>query len=108
MYEKVTNELPACEMTPKAYYHAGDCYRKLGEYVKSNQCHQSICDRYPMSDFEWKAFFQIGRNYESMGKLGVISKSQADSKARDAYNNILAKYPGSPASEYAKSWIAYK
>ena len=73
---------------------AGDCYYGAGNYAKSVECFQKAANDYPNYDGRWKALFMIGRNYEAMKQVQVPSR-EADGRIRDAYEELLAKYPDS-------------
>jgi tetratricopeptide (TPR) repeat protein len=91
--------------TPKACSAAGDCYRKADEYEKSNRCYQKLVDVYPMFISAGSTLYMMGQNYQQMGKSGLISKSEADSKAKAVYEQLLAKYPDCKAAAGAQSWL---
>jgi len=94
--------------TPKACSAAGDCYRKLDAYEKSNQCYQKLVDVYPKFISAGSTLYMMGQNYQQMGKSGLISKSEADAKAKTVYEQLLAKYPDCKAAVAAQSWLALK
>ena len=84
----------------------GDCYRKLGDYEKSNLYYQKVIDDYSGYYMAWQGLFMIGRNYEKMGQAGVISESQGKADARSAYEQLLAKYPDCKAAKAASNWLS--
>jgi tetratricopeptide (TPR) repeat protein len=89
--------------TPKACSAAGDCYRKADEYEKSNRCYQKLVDVYPMFISAGSTLYMMGTNYEQMGKSGIISRTEADSKAKAVYEQLLAKYPNCKVAAAAQS-----
>jgi len=91
--------------TPKACCAAGDCYRKLDEYEKSNQCYQKLVDVYPKFISAGSTLYMMGQNYQQMGKSGIISKSEADAKTRAVYQQIVEKYPACPTAKQANNWL---
>lgn len=91
--------------TPKAYSSAGDCYRKLNEYEKSNQYYQRIVNNYPMFIAAGNTLFQIGINYEKMSKSGLISNFQADAEIKAVYEQLLEMYPNCSAAKHAQNWL---
>ena len=91
--------------TPKACSAAGDCYRKLDEYEKSNQCYQKLVDVYPKFISAGSTLYMMGQNYQQMGKSGLISKSEAEAKVKAVYEQLLAKYPDCKAAAGAQRWL---
>ena len=102
IWETVINEHPSFIEIPKVCCWAGDCYRKLGKYEKSIVCYQKVADDYPGYGMAWNALFLVGRNYENLKKSGAISKSEADSKTRAAYKQLLERYPDCKAAKIAR------
>lgn len=91
----------------EAYYYAGDCYRQLGEYGKSIECYQRVLSGCPEYEYAWNALFLIGRNYQGLKKSGVISKLEANTETRLAYEELLEKYPDCKAAKHAGCWLGW-
>ncbi|MHC4867871.1 MAG: tetratricopeptide repeat protein [Planctomycetota bacterium] len=106
VFEMVANEFPGAGEVPKALRSAGDCHRKLGRYDESTRCFQKVVDDYPDFETAWNALFQIGRNYEDLKESGAISKSEADSKVRAVYEQLLRKHPSCPGAKHARRWLS--
>jgi tetratricopeptide (TPR) repeat protein len=92
-------------MAVDGYYYAGGCYWKLGKYAHSIQCYQRIIDEFPDYEYAWNAQFMVGDNYEALKESGAISKSEADTKIKAAYEELLEKYPSCPAAKPAGVWL---
>jgi tetratricopeptide (TPR) repeat protein len=105
VWDRVINELPGSASVPEACCWAGDCYLKLGKYEESIQRFQKVVDNYPKYQHAGHALFMVGRNYESMKNAGLISESDADLKIKDAYTELLEKYPTCDIAKDAKEWI---
>lgn len=88
------------------YYYAGGCYGKLGKYTKSTQCYQKVVDGCPDYEYAWNAQFMVGRNYEELRESGAISESEADTKIKTAYEQLLRKYPNCSAAKPAMDWLS--
>ena len=107
IYEIVADELPSTgDVTPEACCLVGVCYRKLGEYEKSIEYYQKVVDDYPGHRLHWYALFMVGRNYEDLKKSGGVSSSEADTKIKAAYEQLLEKYPACKAARYARYWLS--
>jgi TolA-binding protein len=105
IWDRLINELPDSASVPEACCWAGDCYLKLGKYQESIQRFQKVVDNYPQYKHAGHALFMVGRNYESMKNAGLISESDADHKIKDAYTELLEKYPTCDVAKDAKEWI---
>ena len=106
IWEAVVNEHPGFFETAKVCCWAGDCYRKLGEYEKSITYYQKVADDYPGYNMAWNALFMVGRSYENLKESGVLSTSEADSRTRAAYEQLLARYPDCKAARIASRWLS--
>jgi tetratricopeptide (TPR) repeat protein len=106
VFERVTYEFPAASDVPKALRSAGDCYQKLGRYAESTRCFQKVVDYYPDFETAWNVLFQIGRNYEDLKESGAFARSEADTKIKAVYEQVLEKYPSSPGARHARRWLS--
>jgi TolA-binding protein len=106
VFERVANEFPGAGDVPKALRSAGDCYRKLGRYAESTRCYQKVVDDYPDFETAWNALFTIGRNHEDLKESGAISKSEADSKTKAVYEQLLKEFPSCPGTKHARRWLS--
>ncbi|MCK4782329.1 MAG: tetratricopeptide repeat protein [Desulfobacteraceae bacterium] len=104
--ELVINQLPDAEVTPSAYICAGSSYRRLGLYEESIQCYQTVVDKHPLYRFAGHAQFRVGRNYEEMSESGLMAVNEAVAMTRDAYENLLEKYPDCKTANIAKKWLS--
>lgn len=94
--ETLTNKLPNSAATSEAYFWGGECYRNLGQYKKSIECYEKVDDNYAdHSEYgiAWRALFMTGRNYRYLKEQGLISESEADSKIKTVYEQLLERYP---------------
>lgn len=86
-------------------YDAGNLYRQLDKYQKSILCHQRVVANCPDHEYAWNAQYTIGLNYEILKKSEAISVSEADTKIRAAYEQLLARYPDCPGAAHAREWL---
>ncbi len=99
-----SNLLPAAA---EVFCYAGDCYRRLGKYEKSNNCYQKVIDGCPDYEYTWNALFMIGDNYQELKKLGAILESNADTKTEAVYEQLLEKYPDCKAAKITQDWLSH-
>jgi tetratricopeptide (TPR) repeat protein len=105
-FQKLIDRFPRSVVIPRACRSAGDCYRKLGEYEESIRCYQKIVDDHPGFETVWNALFLVGRNYEDLKESGAVAKSEADSKTKAAYEQLLEEYPSCPGARHARRWLS--
>lgn len=105
IWKKVINQLQDPIAVPEACHYVGDCYRKLGKYLKSAEYYQKVVDDYPGYRIAWHCLFMVGRNYEDLKKAGTVSESEADAKIKVAYEQVIEKYPDCKAATAAQSWL---
>jgi len=105
IWERVINDYQDIVVVPQACRYAGDCYRKLGEFAKSAACYQKIIDDYPGNSMAWHALFMVGRNYEDLGKAGLVPQAEADTKITAFYEEVIEKYPDCKAAQAAQIWL---
>ncbi len=106
VYEKVSNDFASTGFAPQACYYAGDCYRKIGQYQKSADCYEKTANDYGGSRQAKHSLFMTAHNYEKMKKAGLVSKSQADTKIREAYEQLVAEYPDYKLAGRAGKWLS--
>ena len=89
----------------EAYFYAAECYRKMGEHQKAIKCYQRIANDCPGHTNAADALFMVGHSYEKLGKLGDISKEQAEMNAQAAYIRLVDQYPDSESAPIARNWL---
>jgi TolA-binding protein len=103
VWNGLINTYPNSDLQPDLCCWAGDCYRRLGKYKDSLQCFQRVVDKYSTYKYAWHALFMVGCNYENLSKSGLIPKSEADTKIRAAYTQLIEKYPSCPEVDLARN-----
>ena len=107
LWQMAIDNLPTdAKAMPQACCWAGDCYHTLREYEKSRGCFQKVVDGYPEYRYAWHALYMVGRNYQDMGNSGLISKSEADTKTKAAYQQLLEKYPNCEVADEVRQWLS--
>jgi len=106
IWEQVSATHPKLTHTADGFSWAGHCYRRLGEYEKAISCYSNVAEKFPDYDRAWNALFLVGRCYEDMQRTGAIDDSEAKSKIRAAYQELVEKYPDCKAARIAKSWLS--
>jgi len=104
IWEIVMEELPPSStewVNPETYHLSADCYRRLGRFEEALQYYLTVVVNWPEYEYAWQVKFLIGSCYEQLGKAGTIPRSEAESAARLAYEQVLQNYPGCPAVKAA-------
>jgi TolA-binding protein len=104
IWDRVINGLPVSEI-PEVRCWVGDYYYKLGKYEESMHRFQRVVDNHPDYEHAWRALFMVGLNYERMKDSGLIAKSEAQTKIRSVYEQLLQRSPNGRAAEYARTWL---
>ncbi len=99
IWEMIISKAPSSSNAEDAYGLLGNYYYQTGNYSKSLQCYEKIAEG------DWNAQFMIGRNYEAMKKVGTMPGTEADGKIKEAYEQLLAKYPDCQAAKHARKWL---
>jgi len=112
VWERIIQEFPKSNATPRAYCYSGDSYLRLREYEKAINCYQKLISVWP-SDYEyaWKAQFFIGKCYKALRDSGSLPESEANPKIEQAYKAVVEKYTDSPAIRDASiglGWLNFK
>jgi hypothetical protein len=77
----------------------------MGRYEDSLRCFQTVVDNYPSYEYAWHAEFIVGSIYQRMKFAGILPESEADSKTKVAYQEVISKWPGCNAVENAQKWL---
>jgi len=107
IWEKIIQELPPSAVTAQAYDFAAACYRRLGQYDKSTEYYQQVVDNWPNYEYAWNTLFMIGHNYQDLSKTGVISKSEANTDTKAAYELLVEKYPTCKVAKTVHDWLRH-
>lgn len=105
IFDRVIEEFPGSDAAPRACSAAGDCYRKVGRYEESIRCYQTVLDDHPDFEKAWNALFHIGLNYEDLKKSEAIAESEADTKTKAVYEQLLERHPSCHGADHARQWL---
>jgi TolA-binding protein len=64
--------------------------------MEALNCYKKIRKTWPGSQFEPDCLEGIGICYEELGKQGLVSSDEADYESKQAYKELIAKYPDHP------------
>ena len=107
VWERIIQDLPASDITPRAYYVAAVCYsQELGEFVKGIAYYQAIAEHWPDYKYAWHAQYFVGMYYERLRNSGGIAASEADPLIEKAYRGVVEKYPDSESAAPAALSVA--
>ena len=106
VWEKIIQQLPESPAAVLAYHLSANSYCYLGQYGKAIEYYEQVITNWPDYEYAWHLQFLVGRCYQTMKKSGFITDSEADSKTRAAYEELLKNYPDCKAAGHAKWWMA--
>ena len=104
--ERIVNQLPETDQTTaEACYYCGICYDRLGQHKKAMQYYRKVVDNWPGHKLAPSAQSRIAKAYKWLLRAGVISDSEAEVAMSVAYENLVEKFPDSPAAERVRKWL---
>lgn len=105
-WDVIIEQLPAHpQATPASYYYTATAYCQLRDYPKAVQYCRQLVDGWPDHDHAWKAQFLIAKIYKRQMGEGRIPDAEGMAAMNDAFDGLLAKYPGCPAASGARKWM---
>ena len=106
VWEKMTEKLPNLQFRyPDPYLFAAYYYGQTGEHNKAIQCYNKVLNKWPNYEYAWNVQYLVGSTYQEMKHAGLISEADADTATRQAYEQLIAKYPGSQTAQIANRWL---
>jgi len=107
VWERIIQDLPASDITPRAYYVAAVCYsQELGEFVKGIAYYEAIAENWPDYQYAWHAQYFVGMYYSRLKASGAMAASEADPLIEKAYKGVVEKYPDSESAAPAALKLA--
>jgi tetratricopeptide (TPR) repeat protein len=88
---------------PAAYYYVAMTYYQLGDYQKAEEYCTALVTKWPKYPRAWEAQLLIAKMSKLMMRDETVSKADAESKMKTAYEQLLEKYPTSPAAPAARN-----
>ncbi len=106
LYEnKVLGYIDKSEVEARSYFDLALMYRDLGKYRKALEHCKVLVDEYPGFKSAWYGQYMLGNIYEIMLEERLVSKEQAKTQIREAYTQLIEKYPDCKFAQVAKSWL---
>ncbi len=99
-YQRYLAHYPDGESAPRARYHLGILYRRLGKYAEAISEFDAVHRLYPNNDLAREAWLELARTMLADGQRG---------DAAEFYEIVAAWYPTSPQAEEAlwEASVAY-
>ena len=107
VWERTITELPPSADTARSYQFAGECCVVLADYEQAIEHFQKLLNNWPDYEHAWHIYYMIGRIYTSLKKSGVIPESEADTKIKAAFEQIVNNYPDCPPANAARGWLEH-
>jgi len=97
VWDRVISELPDSNLIPEACYSAGNCYQKLGEYLKAAEAFSDSYQTDPEYIYADYCLFAQADCYEK-AKASQPDITITSEKIKEIYREVVTKYP---KSQYA-------
>jgi len=85
-------------LTPAACYSLTMAYSRIGEYPAAVEHCTRLVDRWPKSDYAWRAHLIALRAYKEQMTMGTISETEGRTAMDRISSVLLEAYPTSPAA----------
>lgn len=105
IWQKNRNEISDSLHKAHAEYYTALSYQRLGDYEEAIHSFRQTIDKWPGYKQRWHALSMIAECYDILKNKNIVPISKANRKIKNAYIEILKKYPNVPAVETAKSWL---
>lgn len=105
MFDEIIKNAPFSKFAPLAQFYAGQAYEKQGKIPEALGAYEAVISRYPNETIAADAQYQIGYVYLKQYQSGAYDPSVSD-KAREAFEDFLARYPNSEKVAQAKENLA--
>jgi len=100
MFEEIVKNAPYSKYAPMAQFNLGQSYEKQQKYTEAVAAYQVVTQKYPADSLAVDAQYQIGYVYLKQSRDS--NDPAARSKARDAFEDFIARYPNSEKVSQAK------
>ena len=100
IFESIVKVAPFSKWAPLAQFYAGQAMEKQGQPDQAIAAYEEVISRYPSDPEAADAQYQIG--YVYLVESRTAYDKAAATKAQDAFNDFLARYPNSEKAPQAK------
>ncbi|MEP6667884.1 MAG: outer membrane protein assembly factor BamD [Chthoniobacter sp.] len=104
MFEGIVKNAPFSKLAPLAQFNAGSALEKLGDYPKAIEAYQLVYTKYPNDPVAADALYQVGYVRAREAREGSYDPA-TNKKAREAFEDFMARYPNSEKAAQAKENI---
>lgn len=104
MFEGIVKNAPFSKLAPLAQFNAGQALEKQGEYPKAIDAYQLVYTKYPNDPVAADALYQVGYVRAREARDGSYDPA-TNRKAREAFEDFIARYPNSEKVAQAKENI---
>ena len=104
MFEGIVKNAPFSKLAPLAQFNVGQALEKQGEYPKAIEAYQLVYTKYPNEPVAADALYQVGYVRTRDAREGSYDPA-TNSKARESYEDFIARYPNSEKVPQARENI---
>jgi len=100
MFEEIVKNAPYSKYAPLAQFNLGQAFEKQQKYTEAVTAYQTVTQKYPADSLAVDAQYQVG--YVYLIQCRESNDPAARTKARDAFEDFIARYPNSEKVAQAK------
>jgi tetratricopeptide (TPR) repeat protein len=93
------------DLSSEVRYLMGQSFQESGEPQKAIAYYEQVVAGWPNGAHAWSAQFRIGQSWQQLEKARLVTKSEAQSNIRSAYQKVLQYYPDCPGAKAARTWM---
>jgi outer membrane protein assembly factor BamD len=93
MFEDIVKNAPYSKYAPISQYNLGQAYEKQQKYTEAVAAYQMVTQKYPSDSLAVDAQYQVGYVYLKQSRDS--NDPAARTKARDAFEDFISRYPNS-------------
>lgn len=101
MFESIVKTAPFSRFAPLSQFNIGQALEKQGKTIEAIGAYQTVIVRYPSDPIAADAQYQIGYVHLKESR-GGSADTAISNKAREAFEDFLARYPTSEKAQQAK------
>jgi len=105
--QAILNQWPDSPAGPEICHISAICCERLSEYENAIQYYQRAVDNWSDYEYAWHIQFMIARTYECLRQSGTIPEADLDPVIKDAYQQLLERYPDCPVAKAARTRLDY-
>lgn len=105
MFESIVENAAYSKYAPLSQYYVGQALEKQGKYPEAIAAYQTVQTKYPNDSIATDALYQIAYVYMKQSRAEGVYDPKVATKASEAFEDFIARYPNSEKVPQAKDNI---